>query len=456
MKNILISSKPIEISEHKNYKLATFMISVLDEYDLNGRMIPKEVGEKYHQTIIGFPIVAKLITDLSGNPTDFRGHEMHIVQDKHGNKEAKFGTMPIGSILSSWIEERVVEGYEGIKSCIMIQAKLWSDRFPEYFTVFDKLWLENNIDSSWELSVDDFEKTPRGKILKVFSFVGNCLLGRTVSGAVPKAGVLEYAEKNIVESFEVEELELAQALSLDTIQNSNIATQLITKEDETKLTKQKEIVLSEEAVVEIITENEELQETSASAEVIESVTNETVVEEVKNSEEIVVKEFMEVSELEQLKTQLSEVNATISNLNSEIETKNTALTEASITIQALNVTIAELTPFKEKFDKDEQDRVEAETIAKKEALKTIVSETGLFTEDEIDTSEEISGLIESLNEKELNQIIATRLIASLHKMEVKTETASVKKEEVATASLVNDETEIEPKSIMKSYLGGRK
>lgn len=80
--NIIISGSPIEIAEFDTYKLATFLISVLDEFDLNGRMIPKESGESYHATIRGFPIVAKLIYDYAGNPIDFRGHEMMVVRDR--------------------------------------------------------------------------------------------------------------------------------------------------------------------------------------------------------------------------------------------------------------------------------------------------------------------------------------------------------------------------------------
>ena len=54
MKNILISSKPIEISEHKNYKLATFLISVLDEWNENGVLIPKEIHRQLvHRNEIG-------------------------------------------------------------------------------------------------------------------------------------------------------------------------------------------------------------------------------------------------------------------------------------------------------------------------------------------------------------------------------------------------------------------
>jgi hypothetical protein len=157
-----------------------------------------------------------------------------------------------------------------------------------------------------------------------------------------------------------------------------------------------------------------------------------------------------------LTVSVKEVNTTIAELKSDVETKNGAIAEASKTIQSLHVQIAELNPFKAQVEKAEQERIEAETAAKKETLKSTVVATGQISKEEIETSEEIKGLIDTLNEKELNQIIATRLIASLQKPEVKVETSSTKPE-VATASLVNDEVELEPKSIMKSFItGGRK
>mgnify|MGYP001382863228 FL=1 len=58
--NLVFANKPIEVSEYENYKIATFLISVLDEYNANGVLIEKAEGEKYHKTIIGYPILAYL------------------------------------------------------------------------------------------------------------------------------------------------------------------------------------------------------------------------------------------------------------------------------------------------------------------------------------------------------------------------------------------------------------
>ena len=246
---IVLSGSPIEIAEYEDYKMATFLISVLDEYDLNGRMIPKESGELYHSSIVGFPILAKMVCNEAGDPVDFAGHEMYVVMDDDGNTQVRFNTHPIGSVVESWIEERDVAGYVGKKSCIMIKAKLWSTRYPEYFAVLDKLWAAHNVKSSWELTVQEAVQTAKGRILKAFSFIGNTLLGSNVIGAVPGAGVYEYAQAD-------SELELATALSRDVF----TAKEAQRKEDEIL---EDENMNQEQVVSEVV--ESEIDATDASA-----------------------------------------------------------------------------------------------------------------------------------------------------------------------------------------------
>lgn len=207
--NFILNSKPLEVASYKNYKEATFLISVLDEPDAYGRIIPEDAGEKYATTIIGFPIVAKLKKNIFGQPSDFGGHELYEVKAKNGKKVKRFGTTPIGSVLSAWIEERELDDFDEPKKCILCKAKLWSSRFPEYFKVFDKLWETGNISSSWELTATKVEEKDGFKIYKVFEFISNCLLGSLKTPAVKQAGVIEYAE------FEDYETELAEALEKD-------------------------------------------------------------------------------------------------------------------------------------------------------------------------------------------------------------------------------------------------
>ena len=207
--NFILESKPLEVASYKNYKEATFLISVLDEPDAYGRIIPEEAGEKYATTIIGFPIVAKLKKNIFGQPSDFGGHEVYEIKAKNGKKVKRFGTTPIGSVLSAWVEERELDDFDEPKKCILCKAKLWSSRFPEYFKVFDKLWEKGSISSSWELTATKVEEKDGFKIYKVFEFISNCLLGSTKTPAVKQAGVIEYAE---LEDYETE---LAKALEKD-------------------------------------------------------------------------------------------------------------------------------------------------------------------------------------------------------------------------------------------------
>lgn len=207
--NFILNSKPLEVASYKNYKEATFLISVLDQPDLYGRIIPKDAGEKYASTIIGYPVVAKLKKNIFGQVSDFEGHSIIEVKAKNGKKQKKFTTTPIGVVMDAWTETREVEGYEGEQECILCKTKLWTSRFPEYFKVFDKLWEQGKVQSSWELTATKVEEQGENKIYKVFEFIGNCVLGSGHVGAVPGSGVIEYAE---LENYETE---LAEALRKD-------------------------------------------------------------------------------------------------------------------------------------------------------------------------------------------------------------------------------------------------
>ena len=207
--NLILESKLIEVASHKNYREATFLISVLGEPDAYNRIIPEDVGEKYAKTIIGYPIVAKLKKNIFGEASDIGGHEVYEVKLKNGRKQKRFGTIPIGSVLDAWVEERELDDFDEPKKCILCSTKLWSSRFPEYFKVIDKLWEKGGISSSWELTASKVEEKDGFKIYKVIEFIGNAILGRGHVPAVKQSGILEYAE------FEDYETELANALEKD-------------------------------------------------------------------------------------------------------------------------------------------------------------------------------------------------------------------------------------------------
>lgn len=445
--NIIISGSPIEIAEFGTYKLATFLISVLDEFDLNGRMIPKEAGEAYHASIRGFPIVAKLIYDYAGNPIDFRGHEMMVVRDRDGNLQAKFGTTPIGSVINSWVEDRVVDGYNGVKSCIMIQAKLWSDRYPEYFKVLDKLWAANKVKSSWEIKSSEVEQLPLGKkILKVFSFVGNALLGSNVEGAVPGAGVYEYAELGISD----DDYALAEALSNDLsveskTQDKNEGGNLKKKTDEIAET-------ADETQTEVVPEVDINETSEAVAVETEPVVQETektdgngTCEDETHAEEITISEPPTQEDL----------SSVITNLKQEVSEKTDALVKANETIQTLQAEIESMKPFKEAAEKAEHERIETETAEKRKSLSEYAQKSGFINVSEIeDESSDVHKAIAELNQDSIKNIIATRFMDSLNNTstEVEHEVATVSERETEVAAIIDSDDEVQTTSIVKLFL----
>lgn len=424
---MLFSSKPIEVSEHKDYKLATFLISVLDEYNENGVLIPKDIGEKLHSTIVGFPIVAKLVTDIFGKPIDFKGHGVVSQKDKDGNNVYKFSTMPIGSVLKSWTEDRNVQGYEGKKSCIMIQAKLWKSRFPEYFNVLDKMWSENNVSSSWEISVEDFEMSAKGKILKAFSFIGNCILGRSVKGAVKSAGMIEYAE---IEEIH-EDFELAQALSLDCINKENEVKELpqknknvVVENSETVVEEiEKKTIISEEIDVSTLTIfdlERKISEVFRSKSIDYGHISHIFVDE-----KYILTHNYKQTDLEFRKYSYDIVDDTVTVSNdfeivklvidtderkNEIASKDEKIIQMNNEIETLKSQITEISEYKTKYEEMIAEKEKIEKAEKIKALEDYAIKSGYVTSEEIETSEEIKNIISSLDEVKLNSIIVERLM----------------------------------------------
>lgn len=462
MESILISSKPIEISEHKNYKLATFLISVLDEWNENGVLIPKEIGEKYYETIVGFPVVAKLIVDADNNPVDFRGHEVSVQKGIY-----RFNTVPIGSVLKSYIEEREVEGYEGKKSCIMIQAKLWTSRFPEYFKVLDTLWSENNVSSSWEISVEKSELVLRGRILKVFSFIGNCILGRDVEGAVRGAGMIEYAEFN----DNSDDIKLAKALSSDCIgkevkemEKENVEAAVSEKEIvEEKIIAEKSKSDNSENVVDVSAMTIEDFEKKIHQKLRENEGNivygyiyhifvdekyflthnykQDSLEFYKFTYDIVDNEVV-INEVPEKVTLVVD----IVNVNSTIASKDEEIIKANSEIENLKSEVTELLEIKSKYDSLISEKAEIEKAEKIKNLKEKAVSSGYISEKEIETSEEISDIISSLNEAKLNSIIVDRILSNKKKVSNE-DTENIN---INLSSL--EESEIEPKKDSKAYI----
>lgn len=511
--HIILNSRPISIASYTNYKEAVFLISVLDEPDSYGRIIPEEAGEKYFDTIIGYPIVAKLKKNIFGQPVDFGGHELIIQKTKDGKKKSHFDTVPIGSVTDAWIEEREVDGYDGTPKCILIKTKLWTSRFPEYFKVFDKLWDDGEISSSWELTATDVVTDGANKIYKVFEFIGNCILGSNRNPAVPGAGVIEYAEMDDLEE------QLSSALLAD-ISNTDIANyeDIEEKEDMNLAEKTKKNVSANTEEKEVTTpveqaENEKNQKETAESNVepegnpeepeTASLTDRDLFRKINKACENAIKGWgyvsywfpedhtvwfksddaptqldyklftytvendeVTVSEPQDVKltvsvsdvnTVLAEKDEKIETLTAELEIKDKAVISAGEKIGKLNVQISELQPYKEQVEKAEQEKIEAEIAEEKESLKKNLLKGGLFTEEEI-AKAEIAELIEARDKTAINSLIAEKYIASFDKEETNVAEDVETKESnpvTATASLETDDVNESASSFMTKFLSRR-
>ena len=431
MEKILISSKPISSEQYKNYKEAKWMISELDAWDLNGRFMSKEVGEKCHKSIIGYPIVAKLITDKKGNPIDFGGHEVTKKKDSEGNISYKFNTVPIGSILDSNIE--TIDG----KECIVISTKLWSDRFPEYFTVLDKLWEDGKVSSSWELAVNEWEETDEGKILKDVEFLGNCILGSTVEGAVPGAGMLEYAEINN------DEIALASALRNDIDKNNEVGEKMNENENITKANENPENIIAEndenvnpdnvsEENVNADNTNKDNKQTSA----LTSYDIETKLESLVCKDGYGYPSYIFPEEHYTLcrswkdnSLDFTKVNYSVSDndveiistekvsLVVEVKDMNTFVAEKNDAIIKMDSEIAELKTKVESLEKDsaelaeiKKQNEEAELKKKQDEVAEYAKSSGYFTDEEM-ASDEFKNLIAEADINSVKALIADKCVA---------------------------------------------
>ena len=467
MGRILISSKPITCEKHTNYREAKWLISVLGEKDENNRIIPEESGEKYYKTIIGYPMVARLLTDMFGNPVDFSDHCISKRKDANGNITYRYNTMPIGSITDSEIQEMEINGET--KKCIVISSKLWSDRFPEYFQVLDKLWEDGNVSSSWELDVSNYEfDENKTKILKDFEFVGNCILGSKVQGAVTGAGMLEYASVENQEEDE-NELALASALSQD-IKNTEVGDKM--KEDEKTVEQASSEVSTEaenaektEKVEETKKEESSVSEDEKPEQKEESAKEDPAKEESANTEETESEKEQASLTSHDIERQLEElccddydkygyvsylfpeehyalcrtyrmntltfnkVNYSVTNdkvsidsvepVNLVVEVKdiNTVVAQKDDTIVALNTEnlslkeqVASLQKDSEELATIKKEKAEAELKTKQAEIASYVESSNMFSAEELE-SEEVKLAIASIDYTAIKSMIADKVVA---------------------------------------------
>ena len=496
MDNIVFYSDQVYLSENSNPDsyIAKFIICDFGR-NKNGVALDRNTIENWMSTLKNKPLVGKIKMRYDGE-YDFTGHNVREVEkvDENGNKyrEVEFDTEAFGTFFDVAIETINDKEY------IVASCEIWK-RFTKACEIIVNRIQEGSLSTSWEISV---EKSTQGiidglmtKIIQAGRFIGHCLLGKNVSPAYDSSGLLEIASTNY-------DMEFAEALSQDILSQgldikneakeennlqSNIETQVAEENVEETVVETPVAETTESSTETEVTENKDETEVSQLTEydlrkkICEAcrakldkwcwisfhfpVEKEVWLEVDGRESELdfvrmtytVENDTITVSDPEEVKLTVSiaDVNTKIAELEAEVSTKDEAIIKSGEEIARLKTEISELSPFKEKFEKAEQERIENELKEKKDNLVSSITKSGLITKDEIEASEELKGYVDNLDEKSLKAILADRYIASLNdntteisetQNEVETETASTNLDGL-------EDEQLDVKSIMKNYFG---
>ena len=451
MSNYEMSSNVIELSEHKTYIELTRRLCYYDYPNLNGVQLNSDTAEEKAQSLLMQPVVAKY--KRIRNKDDLGGHECSV--DNNGN--VTFGTVPIGVNVAVEIKNDTVNINNNTVEtpCLFATSRIWT-RNKNVCSAIKRLFAEGKLHSSWEILTENAEYVNNVKILKDYVFEADALLGSTSN---PAYG--ECATTLCVASAEDPEILLSEAIANDfNIDNSE------TKEDETlKIKENESVVTSENENADVVTD--EVVETSQETKNVETTeTTKTVseTEEAKSekNEDTTVDENTEKSEESNSDNTdtsneevVSDTDTIIANLKQEIVEKNDAIIKANDEIANLKAVNESLMQYKEMYEKVEAEKAADELAKKKKCLSEYAVRSGYISSDEIESSEEIKKLIETVDENGIKAIIVDRLMAQKNDVVVETSemTTPVTTE---VASLTCDEVSIETsdyKSVMKKFLG---
>lgn len=483
---ILISSSNIcpQIQEDETSLTVKFIINDFNTNE-NGKKVNELTAENWIHTLVSNPVVGK-ITITDGGEADFSQHNLYptIRTDENGEPylDSEFDTSAFGVFTSAGIEE--ING----KKYVVGTAKIWK-RFPNFCSLIKKRAREGILATSYEIAVmQSHKELENGKEIEVIDdarFLGHCLLGKVVQPAYRDSQLVQVASQNGVDDF-------ISALNMD-IQNLDIY----------KSKSKEEILVAEK------NKGTTAEDTKGTVNVVKSATSDSkgdtnakvttsalteydlrrelykaiegkldcdwfyvlyhfpadkviwVQKDGAKETEVVVfnytvtDDIVTISEPEDMKLTVSvaEINSTVEKLNAEIKKKNSAILKTNEIMQNLKNEVASLSVYKEKFEIAEQEKIEKEQQSQRTELAEYALKSGYITKEEIETSEEIKGYIESLNKEKIQSVIADRVIASLDKnindkSKKKIETSEFK---VEKANLNNVE-DVDYKSIIQNFI----
>jgi hypothetical protein len=507
MEKIIMNNQILSLSESDDGLTlkAKFLICPLDESNLNGVGLKDEdLTDTEKSGLKNQPIVAKIIKNSDGE-LDFSGHNLKKVYEKNDDTkkmEAKyvFDTYPIGVHEKSYVEDLDLNGEN--KKCIVADCLFWT-RYENSIKVLKRLYDEQNLHSSWEISYGESYIENNTKWLKQILWLGNCVLGSNINPAYPIAGALEVSELSEGEK------ELIEAFTEDVI-NEQSNNQIITSSEDNKINNNQGGIADMSKAAQglaSVSMNDLYEKVRKAINSIDSrkwyqipfifpmefraigyewdrESDQDFVQftyVVNSDETISITAQEEVKMVFELKTtidnQLTEKDTKIAELEKNVETIQSQLsekeTEISTKIETINKlgeeistkdnvisekdsVISELLPLKEEKERLESEAKEKELAEKREELKSFAMKGGFITLELIEQSEELKKAIEELDEKTIKVIRAEKIAEkydSEAKTEEKVETSNANNSDSASANLNNtEEGTLSATDIIKSLL----
>ena len=481
-------------------KVAKFLLCPLDEANVNGKGIKEsDLSEEEMNTLMGQPLVTKVIFDEKTKEYNFSGHLMtkKWKYDKDGNlvKFSDFtSTSPIGYHTSVSIED--IEFGDITKRCLVAEVILWT-RYYRAMEVIERLGTE--LHTSWELSYSETYKEDGTDWLKGILFLANCVLGSNVNPAYKNAGLLECAEEVLIEEQENEFTEafindLNEISQSERQENIEISIQSDENSVENKLNQNIEekggiVDMAEnknKTEVSSVTSNDlysklrvainsidsnrwicisrvypyefraigydwnaeceddyiEFSYTVDSNEVV-SIVSETPTKMVfvpKTQNDEILAELQ--SQLDNANTSLSDKETELSAKVDEIVKLGESLNSQKDIISEKEAIISELDPLKLQMEQAEAEKKEAEIAEQKENLKKMALSSKYFTEEEIETCEALKEAIEKLDDKQIKCLIAERVVEQASKIETPIKEVEISEFEKKTISEIEMSTDI--------------
>ena len=482
--NIEISSKRIEVSEIDEHKLEVKFVICDFDPNKNDVQINKDKINNWLSTLLNQPLVGKVDVNRDGN-VDFTGHNVKIVKlkDSDGNEytDYEFDTSAFGTYTSVGIKE--IDG----EMCIVATATVWR-RFKNASDLILSRVENGTLHSSWEIAVNKHHyETVNKKRIKVIDdgvFIGNCLLGEYVAPAFDSAKVLQVAsdENQFDKEFNnaiMEDIMVANQNGGENVEKDKNVIVSDNKVKESIIDLTGESNVSENSVVEL--DDAQTEVSALTMNEIEVKLEEKLDEsyrlypayvfpeehtvyarnwrmkttEFKKFTYTVENDEIFISEPIDVKMTFSafETDIKVAEMEEKLNASTDALLKANETIKSLESMVSELTPYKEKFEEQEQLRIEAEQDEKRAVLSGYALKSELITSEEIQTDENIKQLIQNVDENAIKAIIAERFMKKLDEKQVIEKSESEESAETALkvnlASVVEEDVK---KFDIKNYL----